>query len=84
MATGLLDLTKADIVIATTGYANHESPELNGLFFTAIGDNQAVNVYKHKYVGNRKDTIKYGVNVALFETIKKLRQNTLKNIDFVV
>ena len=84
MATGLLDLTKSDIVIATTGYANHTDKELSGLFFTAIGDSQSVNVYKHKYVGSRKDTIKYGVNVALFETIKKLKQNSLKNIDFVV
>ena len=84
MATGLLDLTKTDIVIATTGYANHTDESLNGLFYTAIGDSQSVNVYKHKFAGSRKETIKYGVNVALFETIKKLKQNSLKNIDFVV
>lgn len=84
MAIGLLNLTDADIVIATTGYANHKDSELDGLFFTAIGDSKAVNVYKHKYSDSRENTIYYGVNVALYETIRKLRQNALKNIDFVV
>jgi len=84
MASGLLEKTGVNIAIATTGYANHQNKELNGLFFTAVGDEQAINVYKHKFNGSRKDTIQYGVNVALFETLKKLRKNVLQNANCVV
>lgn len=84
MVTGLLTKSSCDIAIATTGYANHTDPQLSGLFFTAVGDNVAVHVYKHKIDGDRDFVIRYGANVAIFELIKKLRQNALNITNFAV
>lgn len=84
MAIGLLEKSGCDVVVTTTGYANNTDPNLSGLFFTAVGDKNAVHVYKHKINGDREFVIKYGTNVAIFELIKKLRQNTLNISNFVV
>ena len=84
MVLGLLDKNCCDIAIATTGYANHTDSRLSGLFFTAVGDKNAVHVYKHKIIGDREFVIKYGTNVAIFELIKKLRQNALNIANFAI
>ena len=84
MITGLLKKSSCDIAVATTGYANHENPQLSGLFFTAVGDKDAVHVYRHKINGDREFVIRYGANVAIFELIKKLRQNALNISNFAI
>ena len=84
MAVGLLKKNKCDIGLITTGYANHENSELNGLFYTAIGDKNAVHVYKNKFNGTRQEVIQYGVKLIYFQLLKKLRENTLNNINFAV
>lgn len=84
MVIGLLGKNTCDVAIATTGYANHTNPKLSGLFFTAVGDKEAVHVYKHKIEGDREFVIKYGTNVAMFELIKKLRQNALNISNFAI
>lgn len=84
MIIGLLNKSSCDIAIATTGYANHTDPKLSGLFFTAVGDKDAVHVYRHKIDGDREFVIRYGANVAIFELIKKLRQNALNISNFAI
>ncbi len=84
MITGLLEKSDCDIAIATTGYANSDEPKLSGLFFTAVGDKDAVHVYRHKINGDREFVIRYGANVAIFELIKKLRQNALNIANFAI
>ena len=81
MATNMLDHSSCDIVIATSGYTNSNN---TGVFFTAIGDRDAVNVYKHSVLGDKNFVIKYGTNTTIFELIKKLRQNTLNISNYAV
>ncbi len=84
MATNVLNKTKCDIAVVLTGFINNTNKDLNGLFFTAIGDSNAVNVYKHKASGDKPFIIKYATNTVIFEIIKKLRQNALNISNYAV
>lgn len=76
MAEGLLELSKADVVIATTGYASSvKENEEKGLVFIAIGNKNRIDVYKNKFSGTRNEIIETAAQAAIFYLIKKLRKN---------
>ena len=80
MAFNLLDKSKADIVIATTGYASGDQAGLN---YIAIGDKSKIDIYKNTFVGSRLEIIDVVTMASFFYLIKKLRQNNFhfqKNI----
>ena len=81
MVTSMLSKSDCDIVVATSGY---KSTQESGLFFTAVGDRDAVNVYKHSINGDKNFVIQFGTNTTIFELIKKLRQNTLNISNYAV
>ena len=85
MANGLLMNPSCDVAVATTGNAGPtaENDEV-GLFFIAIGDRDAIHVFKHnhnvknpdeKSVGEiRREITEAGINTALFELGKFLKR----------
>ncbi len=85
MANGLLANPSCDVAVATTGNAGptSENDEV-GLFFIAIGDRDAIHVFKHNYnvknsdkksVGEiRREITEAGINTALFELGKFLKR----------
>lgn len=75
MAAGFLERSGSDLVVATTGYANHENPALHGLCYIAIGNKNAIHIFKNKFSGTREENIDSATACALFFLIKKLRKN---------
>ncbi|MCL2177068.1 MAG: nicotinamide-nucleotide amidohydrolase family protein [Firmicutes bacterium] len=78
MARGLLDITEADIVIATTGVAGPAKDSFGapvGLCFIAVGDRQSINVYEHNFEGSRDDIRLFGTKYALGLIIRKIRED---------
>lgn len=73
MATGLLKRTNADIVIATTGYASDFENNTAGECYIAVGDKEAIHVYKNIFSGTREKIIDNVVKASCFYAIKKLR-----------
>lgn len=85
MASGLLMETKCDIAVSTTGNAGPtaENGGPVGLFFVAIGDREAVHVFRQHYeVKNadkksvddiRKEITEAGISYALFELGRYLK-----------
>ena len=71
MALGLLK-KGCDIAVATTGYAGEES---NGESYIAIGDKNAIHVYKNIFCMQRENAIDNICKAANFYLIKKLRSN---------
>ena len=84
MVTTQLNKTDAEIVIAITGIIKNDNQLQDNIFFSAIGDKNAVNVYKHKASGDKDFIIKYASNTVIFELIKKLRQNALNITNYAV
>lgn len=84
MATSLLNKTNCDMSLIAVGDFNVKTKDGNVVFFTAIGDKNAVNVYQHKAVVDKNFTINYATNTVIFELIKKLRQNALNISNYVV
>jgi nicotinamide-nucleotide amidase len=72
MAEGLLRVTDADVVLATTGYADGER---GGECFIALGDREKINVYKNIFSGSREEVINAVTKSSLFYLIKKFRSN---------
>ena len=86
MASGLLAEPSCDIAVATTGNAG-PTAERNGqvgLYFVAVGDRNAIHVFKHCYNAEnpenksdavlRKEITVSGISTALFELGKYLRE----------
>jgi|GEM_PF-266819 nicotinamide-nucleotide amidase len=77
MAAGLLETCKnADLVLATTGYAESNGEE-SGLTFIAVGDYNGIHIYKNKLTGDRQTVIQKATKTALFYLIKKLNKNNI-------
>lgn len=72
MVQGLTEITDADFVLATTGYADGENA---GLCYIAVGDRKTIHVYKNVFSGNREKVIENITKSALFYLIKKIRKN---------
>lgn len=78
MAAGLLQTGDCDMAISTTGIAGPHSDKTGfpvGLCFIAIGDRDAITVYRYHFDGDRKTIAQTAINHALF-----LAYKTLKNI----
>lgn len=75
MAAGMLAKTGSDLVVATTGYANHENHELDGVCYVAVGNANAIHIFKNKFFGTREENIEAATASALFYLMKKLRKN---------
>ena len=70
MAIGLLK-KGCDIAVATTGYAGDNTGEN----YIAIGDKNAVHVYKNIFCMSRENAIDNLCKAGNFYLIKKLRSN---------
>ena len=82
MAVGLLNKTSCDIAIASTGYLFNEDSAMQGLFYSGLGDKNAVHIYSHKYdFFDGDELLKISVNVMLFELITKLKKNAYANLE---
>lgn len=84
LVTNLLNSVNCDIAISIVGDIEESDNQFTCNYFTAIGDVDAVNVYKHKISGSKDFIIHYATNTLIFELIKKLRQNALNISNFVV
>lgn len=75
MAANLLVDGQYDYVIATTGNAGptSEKPNEVGICYIAIGDRNAVDVYKEHFEGDRETVISCGTQMALFYLYRKIR-----------
>ncbi len=91
MASGLLANPLCDIAVATTGNAG-PSAERNGqvgLYFVAVGDRNAIHVFKHCYTAEnaaettdlelRREITNSGISTALFELGKYLKELKRRN-----
>jgi nicotinamide-nucleotide amidase len=73
MAAGLLETSKADVVAATTGFAEMtESGKPAGLTYIAVGDISGIHVYKHSFSGDRLTVIESAVKTAFYYILKLL------------
>lgn len=72
MVQGLAKVSSADLLLATTGYADGEKA---GECFIAIGDRESIHVYKNVFSGSRETVIENVTKAALFYLIKKIRSN---------
>ena len=84
LATYLLNKDSCDLSLAIVGELEKVENNYVCNFYTAIGDRDAVNVYKHKVSGSKDFVIHYATNTLIFELIKKLRQNALNISSFAV
>ena len=76
MATGLLATGDCDIAIATTGLAGPNTDKSGlpvGLCYIALGTQERVFVYKYKFEGTREEICEQGVNYALYQAYKQLK-----------
>lgn len=77
MAVGLLKTGDCDVAISTTGIAGPKSDNTEkpvGLCYIAIGLKDGVHTYKYNLNGNREEITETAKNIALFLTIKKLKE----------
>ena len=74
LASGMIMTSSADLVIATTGYAEQNSVN-NGKCFIAVGDKNFIHVFKHHFEGTINHIIQQISKFALLHLIKKLREN---------
>lgn len=75
MGAGLLDTNlNCNFVLATTGYTDGAN---KGLVYIAVGDENALHVYKNNFAGSRQKIIEMATKAGLFYLIKKLKQNSI-------
>jgi nicotinamide-nucleotide amidase len=72
MVQGLLNITGAQLAVATTGYASEDKA---GECYIGIGDREKIHVYKNIFSGTREEIIENTTKSALFYLIKKIRSN---------
>ncbi len=76
MACGLLQNEKVDIAVSSTGIAGPKSDDTLkpvGLCFIGVGSKERVDIYKYNLNGNREEITETAKNIALFLSIKKLK-----------
>lgn len=74
MSVGLLEKTKADIVVSITGYASGTKDDQGGLVYISVGDKNEIHVYKNVFSGSRQEIIDIATKTAYFYLVKKLRK----------
>ena len=74
MSVGLLEKTKADIVVSITGYASGTKDGQGGLVYISVGDKNEIHVYKNVFSGSRQEIIDIATKTAYFYLVKKLRK----------
>ena len=84
LVVNMLNFSRCDIAVLALGEIYEEKNIYTCTYFTSIGDNEAVNVYKHKVSGSKDFIKEYSKNTLIFELIKKLRQNALNISNYAV
>jgi len=77
MATGLLNTSACDVVLATTGIAGPSGGsdiKPVGLTYIAVGDMSGIHIHKYIFSGDRNEIRKKAVNTALFLLIKLIKE----------
>ncbi len=75
MCKGLLETSKADFVISTTGIAGPNSDNSNlpvGLCYLGVGSTKKIEVNKFLFKGTREKITQLGVDTALFLAVRAL------------
>jgi nicotinamide-nucleotide amidase len=76
MAKGLLEKTKANLVISTTGYAGPDEDSSNtGLVYICIMNENNHKVYEMNFPGDRKAIIERATNFALTKSLHFINNN---------
>ncbi|MBR2302726.1 MAG: nicotinamide-nucleotide amidohydrolase family protein [Clostridia bacterium] len=76
MATGLLETSQCDVVVATTGIAgpgggSERKPV--GLTYIAVGDLSGIHIHKYIFSGNRNQIRQKAAKTALFLLVKLIK-----------
>ncbi len=77
MAAGLLEVSKADFVLCTTGISESLKPNERKTTFIAVGNMDGIHVYKNTFIGSKETVIENITQTSLFYFIKNLKQNDL-------
>ena len=83
LASGMIMTSSADLVIATTGFADVNSPD-NGKCFIAVGDRDFIHVFKHHFEGSKNHILQQISKFAFLHLIKKLRENDFDFVENVI
>ncbi len=75
MATALIDKTKSDVVVCTTGL--NKIGDNSYQTFISVGDIDGIHVYKCSFSGDIEDVLTNISNTVFYYLIKKLKQNDL-------
>lgn len=77
MATGVLDLTGADAVVAVTGVGGpgEEEGKPSGTVFLATATAEDVRVQEHHFPGGPDEVVEETIEAALRELIRRLEEN---------
>lgn len=77
MAAGLLETSRADYVLCTTGMSESLKPTDKKVTFIAVGNEDGIHVYKNTFIGTKERVIENITQSSLFYLIKNIRQNDL-------
>lgn len=76
MATGLLETSQCDVVVATTGIAGPgggSDRKPVGLTYIAVGDLSGIHIHRYVFSGNRNQVRQKAAKTALFLLIKLIK-----------
>ena len=76
MATGLLESSQCDVVVATTGIAGPgggSDRKPVGLTYIAVGDLSGIHIHKYVFYGNRNQVRQKAAKTALFLLVKLIK-----------
>jgi len=76
MATGLLETSQCDVVVATTGIAGPgggSDKKPVGLTYIAVGDLSGIHIHKYVFSGNRNQIRQKAAKTALFLLVKLIK-----------
>lgn len=76
MATGLLETSECDVVLATTGIAGPGGGSAQkpvGLTFISVGDANGIHIHKYVFSGNRNQVRQKAAKTAMFLLIKLIK-----------
>lgn len=74
MAKNLLDKTKVDLVISTTGYAGKDEDSIQGLSYICILNQTDHKVFKMNFPGDRRAVVDRATNFALSEALRFIKK----------
>lgn len=78
MATGLLNTSQCDVVVATTGIAGPSGGSAQkpvGLTYISVGDSKGIHIHRYVFSGSRNTVRQKAAKTALFLLIKFIKKH---------